>query len=304
MRLITRADFDGLICGVLLRRAGVADSHLFVHPKDVQDGKVEVGPNDVLANVPYVPGCGLWFDHHMSEEERGAFPVGFKGAAAPEKSCARVIYNHYGGAATFPGLEGMMAAVDKSDSGDLTIEEIESPGPWLLLSFVVDPRTGLGRFDDFSIGTIPLMELLLKHLGEISIEAILALPDVAQRVERYREQNSLYREMIRRRAVLKGKVLVIDLRPEERIAAGNRFLEYVMFPEATVSVRAMWGFQRQNVVFAVGHSILNRYATVNVGSLMLKYGGGGHPQVGTCQVDADRADQVLAELVEALNREE
>jgi hypothetical protein len=304
MRLITRADFDGLICAVLLRRAGVIDGHLFVHPKDVQDGKVEVGGNDVLANVPYAPGCGLWFDHHMSEEERGAFPVGFKGATAPEKSCARVIYNHYGGAGAFPGLEGMMAAVDKSDSGDLTIDEIENPGPWLLLSFVVDPRTGLGRFDDFGIGTIPLMELLLKHLGEMSVEAILALPDVAQRVDRYREQNSVYREMIRRRASLRGKVLVIDLRPEERIAAGNRFLEYVMFPEATVSVRAMWGFQRQNVVFAVGHSILNRYATVNVGSLMLRYGGGGHPQVGTCQVDADRADQVLAELVEALNREE
>jgi hypothetical protein len=303
MRLITRADFDGLICAVLLRRAGVVDSHLFVHPKDVQDGKVEVGPNDVLANVPYAPGCGLWFDHHMSEEERAAFPAGFKGATAPEKSCARVIYNHYGGASTFPGLEGMMAAVDKSDSGDLTADEVENPGPWLLLAFIVDPRTGLGRFDEFSIGTMPLMELLLQHLGEMSIESILALPDVAQRVEKYREQNALYKDMIRRRAVLRGKVLVIDLRPENFIAAGNRFVEYVMFPEATVSVRVMWGFQRQNVVFAVGHSIINRYAAVNVGSLMLKYGGGGHPQVGTCQVEADRADQVLAELVEALDKD-
>jgi nanoRNase/pAp phosphatase (c-di-AMP/oligoRNAs hydrolase) len=214
-----------------------------------------------------------------------------------------VIYNHYGGASTFPGLEGMMAAVDKSDSGDLTADEVENPGPWLLLAFIVDPRTGLGRFDEFSIGTMPLMELLLQHLGEMSIESILALPDVAQRVEKYREQNALYKDMIRRRAVLRGKVLVIDLRPENFIAAGNRFVEYVMFPEATVSVRVMWGFQRQNVVFAVGHSIINRYAAVNVGSLMLKYGGGGHPQVGTCQVEADRADQVLAELVEALDKD-
>ncbi len=304
MRLITRADFDGLICAVLLKKAGVVDSHLFVHPKDVQDGKVEAGPNDVLANVPYAPGCGLWFDHHMSEEERQAFPADFKGAAAPEKSCARVIFNHYGGAGKFPGLEEMMQAVDKSDSGDLDAGEIESPGPWLLLAFIVDPRTGLGRFDDFRIGTMPLMELLLENIGEKSIGQILALPDVAQRVERYREQNAVYKEMIKRRAVLKGKVLVIDLRPEERIAAGNRFVEYVMFPEATVSVRVMWGFQKQNVVFAVGHSVLNRYATVNVGSLMLKYGGGGHPQVGTCQVETERADQVLAELVEALGRGE
>lgn len=303
MRLITRADFDGLICHVLLRRAGVIDGHLFVHPKDVQDGKVEVTANDVLANVPYAPGCGLWFDHHLSEEERAAFPADFKGATAPEKSCARVIYNHYGGAGAFPGLEGMMAAVDKSDSGDLTIDEIENPGPWLLLAFIVDPRTGLGRFDDFALGTMQLMELLLGHLGEMSIDAILSLPDVVQRNDRYREQEPIYKEMIRRRALLKGKVLVIDLRAEERIAAGNRFVEYVLFPEATVSVRVMWGFQRRNVVFAVGHSILNRYATVDVGSLMLKYGGGGHPQVGTCQVEADRADQVLAELVEALGRE-
>lgn len=303
MRLITRADFDGLICAVLLKRAGVIGSHLFVHPKDVQDGKVGVGPDDVLANVPYAPGCGLWFDHHLSEDERAAFPADFKGAAAPEKSCARVIYNHYGGAAAFPGLEGMMAAVDKSDSGDLTAEEVENPGPWLLLAFIVDPRTGLGRFDEFGIGNMQLMELLLEHIGEMSIEAILALPDVAQRVDKYREQNALYKEMIRRRASLRGKVLVIDLRPEERIAAGNRFVEYVLFPEATVSVRVMWGFQRQNVVFAVGHSILNRYATVNVGSLMLKYGGGGHPQVGTCQVETDRADQVLSELVEALGKD-
>ena len=302
MRLVTRSDFDGLICGVLLKEAGVIDNILFVHPKDVQDGKVEVTANDVLANVPYAKGCGMWFDHHMSEMERKAFPAFYKGWSAPEKSCARVIYKHYGGAERFPRFTDMMTAVDKSDSGDLTVEEVAEPRGWLLLAVVMDPRTGLGRYSDYRISNLQLMQDLMEYCRTMPIEQILDLPDVKERVKRYHESEWMYKEMIKSHSKVDGNLLVVDLRNMEEIPSGNRFVEYGMFPKINISIRVMWGLKKQNVVLAVGHSIINRTSKTNVGSLMLKYGGGGHPKVGTCQVPAEQADQVLAEISEQIKK--
>lgn len=301
MRLLTRSDFDGLVCAVLLKEAGIIDSYKFVHPKDVQDGKVEATENDVLANIPYIPGCGLWFDHHMSEDERLKFMYDFKGESRWEKSCARVIYDYYGGAEKFPGIEDMMIAVDKTDSGDLTVDEVLNPQGWILLSFMMDPRTGLGRYKDYRISNYQLMEELIEMCRTMKIEVILNNPDVQERVLRYNQQEALYKQMIQANSRIDGKVLIIDLRNEDEIVTGNRFVEYSLYPDVVTSVRILWGLNKQNTVFAVGHSIINRGSRVNVGSLMLKNGGGGHFQVGTCQVDNERVEEALQEVVTALN---
>jgi len=301
MRLITRSDFDGLVCAVLLKKAGIIESYKFVHPKDVQDGKIEANENDIAANIPYIPGCGLWFDHHMSEDERLKFNCDFKGESRWAKSCARVIYDYYGGAAKFPGIEAMMTAVDKTDSGDLTVDEVLNPQGWILLSFMMDPRTGLGRYKDYRISNYQLMEELIEMCRTMQIEEILANPDVKERMVRYAEQEAAYKQMIQEHATVDGKVLIIDLRNVEEIVTGNRFVEYSLYPDVLTSVRIMWGLNQQNTVFAVGHSIINRGSKVNVGSLMLKNGGGGHFQVGTCQVENDNVQKSLQDVVDKLN---
>lgn len=302
MRLLTRSDFDGLVCAVLLKQAGMIDSYKFVHPKDVQDGLVTATENDICANIPYVPGCGLWFDHHLSENERLQMKYSYKGESRKEKSCARVIYDYYGGAEKFPGFEEMMIAVDKTDSGDLTVDEVLNPKGWILLSFMMDPRTGLGRYKDYRISNYQLMEELIEICRTTQIDEILANPDVNERVLRYNQQENDYRKMIQQHSKVDGKVLIIDLRDVEEIATGNRFVEYSLYPEITTSVRVLWGLNKQNTVFAVGHSIINRSSQVNIGLLMLENGGGGHFQVGTCQVENDQADSALSKIVSALNR--
>ena len=304
MRLITRSDFDGLACAALLAEIGVVHEYLFVHPKDVQDGKVPVTKDDVLANIPFVPGCGLWFDHHLSEVERlkTVKEHAFAGASRPAPSCARVIYDFYGGAKKFKQFDdsGLMRAVDKSDSGNLTVEEITSPAGWILLSFVMDPRTGLGRYQDYRISNLALMKDMIGYCRTLPVDQILANPDVKARVDRYLAQEQDYRAMIQANGRLDGNILAIDLRNVGEILSGNRFAEYALFPRANVSIRALWGRKKQNVVFSVGHSIVNRTCKVDVGSLMLQYGGGGHGQVGTCQVDASQAARAFTKLVAAL----
>ena len=304
MRLLTRSDFDGLACAVLLKEMGLINEYKFVHPKDMQDGKIEVGPNDVLANVPYVPGCGLWFDHHLSEQKRVANVDQYECSFKEAPSCARVIWDYYGGHAKFgTHLDDMMTAVDKCDSAQLDTDDIENPKDWILLSFVMDSRTGLGRYRDYRISNYQLMEEMVEHCRTKTIEEIIALPDVQERLVRYNEQTALFREMIRTHATQRGNVIVVDLRDQEEIFAGNRFVLYTMFPTANISAQIMWGFQKQNIVITCGHSITNRTSKTDVGSLMLHYGGGGHRAVGTCQVPAEKADQVLEEIVTRMNQD-
>lgn len=301
MRLLTRSDFDGLACAVLLKEAGIIDDYLFVHPKDVQDGKVEVTENDVLANIPYAPGCGLWFDHHTSEAER-LQDLQFKGDSRPADSAARVIYDYYGGRKKFgPKFDAMMEGVDKADSGRFIAEEILNPEGWALLSFVMDPRTGLGRYRDYRISNYALMMDMIDYCRSMTVDEILAVPDVQERVNRYIEQDVVFREMLEKHTTIRKNVIVTDLRGVEEIFTGNRFMVYALHPEQNISIWLIDGRAKQNAVFAVGHSILNRTSKTNVGSLMLKNGGGGHPKVGTCQVPYEEADRVLAELIEQMN---
>jgi len=304
MRLLTRSDFDGLACAVLLVEAGIVDEYKFVHPKDVQDGLIEVTSNDVLANIPYVPGCGLWFDHHSSEKEREKITeeFHFEGASQPAPSCARVIYDYYGGAEKFAKLDetGLMAAVDKSDSADFSVEDIQNPEGWVLLSFIMDARTGLGRYRDYRISNYMLMEDMIQYCRTMTSEQILEVPDVQERVKRYFEQEKEYEEMIRTNGTLDGNVLILDFHEVEQILSGNRFKEYVMFPDSNISMRIIWGFKKQNMVFTCGHSIVNRTSRTNVGSLMLKYGGGGHEKVGTCQVPTEKWEIMRDEIIEQM----
>jgi len=299
MRLITRSDFDGLACGALLEYLGVIDEYKFVHPKDIQDGLVEAGPNDVVANIPYIKGCKLWFDHHSSESERlGAME--FEGISRLAPSCARVVYDYYGGEKKLGHFKDMLYYVDKVDSGDLTADEILNPSGWILLGFLMDPRTGLGRFRNFTISNYDLMLSLAKACIDKPIEEILALDDVKERITAYTEQNEAFKAMIRKHGSTEGNAIIVDLRGVETINAGNRFLIYTMFPEQNISVWIVDGRNKENVAITVGYSIINRSATINVGSLLLNYGGGGHNQVGTCQVEYAQADRVMREIIDAV----
>ncbi|HUT59461.1 MAG TPA: exopolyphosphatase [Phycisphaerae bacterium] len=305
MRLLTRSDFDGLGSAVVLKEAGMLDSIKFVHPKDIQDGKVEVTGDDVLANVPYVDGCGLWFDHHSSEAERAAYGD-FEGASDPTApSAASVIYRYYGGDERFADerIRQVVAAVNKADSADFTADEVLAPSGWVLISFIMDPRTGLGRYRDHRISNYELMMDMIVYCRTMTAEEILELPDVQERVTRYFQQDELFRRMIQANTTVRGNAVVVDLRNQEEIYTGNRFVLYSLYPEQNISIQVMWGLHKRNVVMTCGHSIINRTSEVDVGSLMLRYGGGGHKRVGTCQVPIEDADMVLAELVEAMNRQ-
>ena len=297
MRLITRSDFDGLACAALLKEAGVIDCWKFAHPKDLQDGLVEVTENDCLANVPFVDGCGLWFDHHSSEHERLQLDGKYKGESRITPSCARIIYEYYGGKETFPQFDEMMEAVDKVDSANLTMDEIQNPKGWVLVGFIMDPRTGLGRWRNFRIPNYQLMEELIDACRTMTTDEILALPDVKERIDVYFEQAEKFKEMVQKHTRVEKDVIISDLRGVDPIYSGNRFMIYSMYPEQNISIWIVNGKGGKGCSAAVGYSVLNKTSNVDVGKLMLKYGGGGHKAVGTCQFDDEHMEEMLPKLI-------
>jgi nanoRNase/pAp phosphatase (c-di-AMP/oligoRNAs hydrolase) len=301
-RLVTRSDFDGLVCAVLLKHLDMIGDIKFVHPKDVQDGEVEVTDNDILTNLPYAPGAYMVFDHHHSETLRNEGNLDNHIIDADAPSAARVIYEHFGGKARFPKVsDDLMRAVDQADAAQYALEDILHPEGWTLLNFLMDSRTGLGRFRDFRISNYQLMMQLIDACLEIqNVDEILRLPDVAERSELFRAQHDLFVGQLKRVSTLYGDVVVVDLRDEEVIHAGNRFMVYALFPESRVSVHVIWGRQKLNTVFACGKSILDRTSPVDVGEVMLRYGGGGHIAAGTCQVPHEDSARVEKEIIEAL----
>lgn len=303
-RLVTRSDFDGLVCAALLEEQGLIDDVRFVHPKDMQDGIIEITDRDITTNLPYSEGAHLVFDHHLSETMRVTGKLNhIIDPDAP--SAARVVWRHYGGAEAFPNIsEELMDAVDKADFAQYDVEEILDPQGWTLLNFLMDARTGLGRFRDFRVSNYQLMMTLIKACRELSVDEIMQLPDVAERVALYREHAAPFQAQLRRCSQLIGCVVVLDLRGEELIYAGNRFMIYALFPQAKVSVHVLWGKQKQNTVLAVGKSIVDRSSIANIGELMLCFAGGGHRNAGTCQVDHDMAEHILKVVVAALNATE
>jgi len=303
-RLVTRSDFDGLVCAVLLKHLDMIDDILFVHPKDMQDGKIAISPRDITTNLPYVAGAHLAFDHHLSETIRNSGRRENHVIDPDAPSAARVVYDYYGGSRAFPvAWRGMMEAVDKADAARFSREEVLDPSGWNLLNFLMDARTGLGRFHDFRISNYQLMMDLIGHCRTLGIEQIMRLPDVQERVALYMEHNEPCKQQIRRCAKVEKNLVVLDLREENIIFAGNRFLIYALFPETNISIHVLWGLKNQNTVFATGKSILNRSSNTNIGALMLEYGGGGHENAGTCQVSNEMAEDVLGALVQRITSE-
>ena len=299
-RLVTRSDFDGLVCAVLLRQLGMIEEIKFVHPKDMQDGTIAIGPDDITTNLPYVDGVHLAFDHHLSETLRvGKHDNHIIDPNAP--SAARVVYDYFGGPVRFPAAwDAMMAAVDQGDSAQYALDDILDPKDWTLLNYIMDARTGLGRFREFRVSNYQLMMNLIDYCRNHSIADILQLPDVRERTDLYFEHQDRFKEQLRRCSTVHKNLIVLDLRNEETIFAGNRFMIYALFPDQNISIHEMWGLRQQNTVFAIGKSIVNRTSKTNIGPLCLEYAGGGHEKAGTCQVPNADAERVLGELVERI----
>jgi nanoRNase/pAp phosphatase (c-di-AMP/oligoRNAs hydrolase) len=301
-RLVTRSDFDGLVCAALLKELDMIDDIKFVHPKDMQDGKIEISDKDITTNLPYVEGVYQAFDHHLSETVRigGQKENHIIDANAP--SAARVLFNYLGGKEKFSDKwDEILEAVDKADSAQFTKDEILYPQRWVLLNYLMDPRTGLGRFREFRISNYSLMMELIDNCKDHTIDEILEFPDVKERVELYFSLQENFINQLKRCAKVHKNLVILDLRDEEIIYPGNRFMLYALYPECNISIHVLWGLQKQNTVFATGKSIVNRTSKTNIGELMLQYGGGGHQNAGTCQIENDKAPEVLKVLIEKIN---
>jgi nanoRNase/pAp phosphatase (c-di-AMP/oligoRNAs hydrolase) len=300
-RLVTRSDMDGLVCAVILKQLELIDEITFVHPKDMQDGTITITENDIITNLPYVPQAHLVFDHHESETVRNEKADNHI-IIADAPSAARVVYDYYVKDHDLSMIrEDMMVAVDKADAAQFSKEDILDPKGWDLLSFLMDSRTGLGRFRDFRISNYQLMMDLIDYCHDHGIDDIMELPDVKERVDLFNKYAEDFKDQLKRCSTVHGNLVVLDLREEEIIYPGNRFMIYALYPEQNISIHVIMGFKGQNTVFATGKSILNKTSKTNVGELMLSYGGGGHSAAGTCQIDNDKAEAVLKELIEKIN---
>lgn len=305
-RLVTRSDFDGLVCAMILKEMGILEEIKFVHPKDVQDGTIELTDRDITTNLPYDSRSAVVFDHHESEETRNA-DVDKKNyiLESDAPSAARVVYNYF--KKEHPEklkriTEEIMTAVDRADSAQYTKEEILNPKGWVLLNFIMDARTGLGRFKEFTISNYQLMMELIDNCLDHGIEDVLALSDVKERIDFYFKEQEAFKAQLENIVKIDGKVCVIDLREQEIIHAGNRFYIYAMYPEVEISIHVAWGFKKQNTAVMIGKSIVNRKSDFDIGKLCLRYGGGGHKNAGTCQIDNEKADEVIKEIVAEINR--
>lgn len=296
-RLVTRPDFDGVCCGALLEEEGLVSDVLFVHPREIQHGEVEIGPNDILANLPHHPNAHLVFDHHISEIARVGDGVTNHVIDGTAPSAARVIYEYYGGGSHFTEIDPeMIEAVDIADSAAFTMEDVLIPEDWLLLHFIVDPRTGLEDFKTFEVPRDVMMRALITYCRHTPISEIIEHPDVSERTETYLYYNEFAELQLVRCSEMRGDVVITDYRKEEPTYPVNRFMVYGIYPDATNSISLRPGLHDGMTEIAAGRSILNRASHVNLGAIMLKHGGGGHAAAATCQVPDDK----VAETVEAI----
>jgi hypothetical protein len=292
MRLVTRADLDGLTSAVLITEMEPIDSIELIHPQDLTDKKFEILKGDILANLPYHPNAGKWFDHHLLTESNLKPPDKFDGAYRHAPSTARIVEEYYK-SPKLKKYDALIHETDRMDSANLTLEDVLDPKGYILLGYTIDPRTGLGGFKDYFM-------LLLDALKNKTIDEILAMPEVQQRVNQMRNEWLIFKRLTLENSRIDGNVVLTDFRHIEKIPIGNRFLVYTLFPDANVSVRVHWGPQRQFVAAVVGHSIFNRTCKVNIGKLMSDFGGGGHVGAGAAPLKADTADADIEEIIRRL----
>jgi oligoribonuclease NrnB/cAMP/cGMP phosphodiesterase (DHH superfamily) len=306
MRLLTRSDFDGLVCAAILKGLRIVNEICYVHPKDVQDNKIKTTKNDVIANLPYVKGCKMWFDHHSSEIERLKLKGKIDGAIEPLDSAARVVFNYFKARKPYsqivPKFENLVKIADMVDSAKFTKADIMNPQGWTMLAFITDPHSNFGKKHTFRISNLQLLKTLPDLLCSKTADEILAMPDFMERVKAYKRDIKEYKKILLENTTVAGDAIVIDFRGMERVPIGNRFLEYVLYPEQNISIRAVDGKNRQFVTISIGHSIINRTSEVDVGHLALGYGGGGHKRAGACQVSYIDADTVIQEMLQMINK--
>jgi nanoRNase/pAp phosphatase (c-di-AMP/oligoRNAs hydrolase) len=293
MRLVTRGDLDGLTCAVLISLNEAVEDFLLAHPQDITDGRLDVQPTDILANLPYHPRCALWFDHHMHTATPAAPPPDFRGSFGEAPSAARLVYEYYGGEEKMPQLADVVRETDRLDSADLTAQDILAPAGYIQLGLTLDSRTGLGTFEDYFF---TLMALLLRNTP---VKEILAHPQVNKRCEVMAQEDAAFREALRDHSTVDGNVVITDFRDIDHPPIGNRFLVYALYPEVNVSVRLHWGPGREYPMLLVGHSVLNRTCRTNVGELCARYGGGGHRGAGSVPL-MDEPDQQVQLIVAEL----
>ena len=296
MRLVTRPDLDGLTCAVLLSQCEAIDSIELLHPQDVADRRIAIGPSDILANLPYHPSCGMWFDNHLLTDAKAMPATGFRGRYGKAPSAARLVYDHY--LPDHPALsrhEALVAETDRLDSAQLTLDDVLSPSGYVLVGLTLDARTGLGSPREY-------FEMLVPAVRERPVEEVVELPEVRARAARMREQDHAFRDALLAHSRSDANVVVTDFRPLDRVPVGNRFLVFTLFPTANVGVRVEWGPRRERVSVSAGKSIFNRTSRANLGVLMSLHGGGGHVGAGACQLTPPTAEAHIAEIVDTLKR--
>lgn len=295
MRILTRGDMDGLASTVLLTMVEKISEIRFAHPKDVQDGKVPVTPDDIIVNLPYVKGCGMWFDHHISEEEKLTNIGPFKGRYGLAPSAARLVYEHYN-RPDFAKYEEMMKETDRMDSAALRPDDVTDPKGWILLAYTLDPRTGFGpEFQKY-------FRWLAEYIKEVALDKILQHAEVKKRCDRVKQEQSEFVALLKKNTRQDGNVVVTDFRSVAEPPVGNRFLVYTLYPKANVEMRIFWGKEKKTVNVAIGHSIFNRTCKTNSGRVCAEYGGGGHTGAGTCQLPLAEAEKKIAEILARLKK--
>lgn len=294
MRLVTRADLDGLACALIIAEHEKLDDIVLVHPQEITDKKADIRQGDILANLPYHPNCSRWFDHHLLTASNEKPPPVFDGIYRLAPSAAELVWEYYGKEAKYDQL---VEETNRLDSAQLSEADVLKPRDYILLGFTLDPRTGLGDEEAYFMR-------LLEWLKTRSIDDILMDPEVRRRVVRMFEQNEEFCWTLANSSRLDGNVVFTDFRRVKDPPAGNRFLIYTLFPEANVSLRATWGKNRECVMINVGHSIFNRTCNVSIGELMSDYGGGGHRGAGSAPLPIMEADASIYLIIDLLNRNE
>jgi len=294
MRIVTRPDFDGVVCAVLLHEAeDITEPIKWVQPSEMQKGLVPIRPGDIIANLPYRENCAMWFDHHYSNHPQGAF----KGAFRIAPSAASVVFDFYDKQFGKDFVE-LVDMTDKIDSADLTREEVNSPEnfPYILLSMTINGR----NMTDESY-----WNRLVDQLRSKNIEQVMADSDVRTRCRRVVEDNRAYTSLLMDHTRLEKHVSITDFRPLSPAPDGNRFLVYALFPKAVVSVKIRYDDHHENrVIVSVGHSIFNRNCRVNAGQMLSQFEGGGHNGAASCKFHVDRAGDYIPQIIDTLLKNE